>query len=89
LDWAKTSYYSVRGPVISDWRKRGGRFELTVNVPVGATATVVLPARALDTVTESGRPAAQARGVKVVQWQNGKAVVAVESGHFRFESVLP
>ena len=89
LDWAKTTYASIRGPVTSEWRRQAGRFELALGIPVGATARVVLPARALDTVTESGKPAAQARGVKVVQWENGKAVVAVESGHYRFESVLP
>ncbi len=89
LEWAKASYDSVRGPVSSDWRKRGGRFELSVHVPVGATATVVLPARALDTVTESGKPVANASGVKGARCESGQAVVEVESGRYRFESLLP
>lgn len=89
LAWAKAAYESLRGPVTSEWRRQAGRFQLTLRIPVGATARVVLPARALDTVTESGQPVAQARGVTVVQCDKAKAVVAVESGHYRFESVLP
>ena len=37
------SYQSLYGPVRSDWRIEADSFELTVEVPVNTTATVILP----------------------------------------------
>ncbi len=43
LTWVKSSYESVRGKIVSDWTRDGNKFDLTVQIPVGATATVILP----------------------------------------------
>ena len=50
LTWARTSYDSVRGPVRTLWRKRGGKVELTVEVPPNATAEVRVPGVGTRTV---------------------------------------
>lgn len=44
LKWVKASYNSVRGKIVSEWRTDGDKFKLRVRIPVGATATVFLPA---------------------------------------------
>jgi len=43
LTYCSGSYQSLYGPVRSDWRIEADSFELTVEVPVNTTATVILP----------------------------------------------
>ena len=43
LTSARACYDSVRGRIVSDWEIEHGRFELTVEVPANATATVWVP----------------------------------------------
>ena len=64
LKWVKASYDSVHGKVVSEWSREAGKFNLRVRVPVGATATVILPAKDGTPVTESGRPLEHASGVE-------------------------
>lgn len=46
LDWAEAEYHSVRGPIYVRWeRNKKGQIDLSVNVPSGSTASVVLPNR--------------------------------------------
>lgn len=40
LDWVKAEYNSVRGPVKSEWKREGGKINLTVTIPTGSTATI-------------------------------------------------
>ncbi|HEX8524974.1 MAG TPA: family 78 glycoside hydrolase catalytic domain [Tepidisphaeraceae bacterium] len=45
LTWARTSHNSPRGRIVSDWKINGSDFTLNVEVPVGTSATVVLPSK--------------------------------------------
>ena len=40
LDWVKGSYHSVRGLIVSEWKREGERIVLHIEVPAGCTATV-------------------------------------------------
>jgi len=86
LKWVKASYDSVHGKVVSEWSREAGRFNLRIRVPVGATATVTLPAKNGTAVTESRRPIEHAAGVERLTRVSGEAVVAVGSGEYEFES---
>ena len=86
--WVKASYNSIRGRIASAWKLDNGRFELEVTVPGNCTATVYVPAKAAAQVTESGKPAAQAQGVKFLRQEGGLAVFEVGSGQFSFQSRL-
>lgn len=44
LTWAKASYNSIRGLIISDWKIEKNLFKLNVSIPANTTATVFLPA---------------------------------------------
>ncbi len=65
LQWVKAGYQSVRGPVTCEWKKTDGKLEIQVAVPVGATATVWVPAKDAAGVTEGGKPAARGRGREI------------------------
>jgi hypothetical protein len=86
LKWAKAGYQSIRGEIVSDWKNDAGKFTLGVTIPPNTTATVYVPAKWAEAVTESGRPASQSDGVKFLRLDEGCAVFAVESGKYQFES---
>ena len=86
ISWARARYDSIRGPIVSDWRREPGRFLLTAVIPANTTGTVLLPAKAAASITESGQPLSAAPGVKSVRMENGRAVIEVLSGEYRFSA---
>jgi len=84
LRWVRARFDSVRGRVASEWRKTEKRFVLEVTIPANATARVHVPATEARRVTEGGRPATAAPGVKFVGMEGNAAVFAVGSGHYAF-----
>jgi alpha-L-rhamnosidase len=62
---------------------------MDVTIPVNTTATVCVPAKDAAGVTESGKPAAKANGVKFLRMENGAAIYEVGCGTYRFQSTLP
>lgn len=84
LDWARATYDSIHGPITSDWKRSARGFELRVSIPPNTTATVELPARNSEAVTEGGAPLARAVGVKYLRMEGGRAIVAIESGAYSF-----
>ena len=86
LKWVKASYDSVHGKVVSEWSRAAGKFNLRVRVPVGVTATVILPSKDGTLVTEGGQPAERAPSVQFLKRGSGDAVVAVGAGKYEFGS---
>ncbi len=84
LSWVKASYNSIYGEIESHWTVGNGKFTLKVAVPANTTAVVYVPAKAGTQVTESGKPAAHALGVKYLRWEDGAAVYEVASGRYSF-----
>jgi alpha-L-rhamnosidase len=89
LDYAKASYNSINGKIVSDWKIKGEKFTLNITIPANTTATVYVPATGVDSVTEGGKPAAKAEAVSLLRIEDDKAVFAVGSGNYRFVSKLP
>lgn len=85
LDFVRATYRCPSGLIESQWKRQDGRLTLVALVPPNTTATITVPAADAGMVTESGRPAAQARGVKLVRAGDGAAVFEVQSGSYRFE----
>ena len=86
LEWVRAEHVSMYGPIRSRWARRGGRFELTVEIPANTTAAVYVPAASGGGVTEGGSPADRARGVRFVRIEDGCAVYEVGSGRYQFAS---
>jgi alpha-L-rhamnosidase len=89
LNWARGTHRSVRGRIISDWKRDGDALSWDVAVPVGATATIHVPARGAAVVREGDGPAAKATGLTFLRMQNGAAVFKAVSGQYHFASSLP
>ena len=88
IGWVKASYRSIRGKIVSDWKLHDGKFTLRVKIPPNTTATIYVPAKSVETVTENGRLVAECKDVKFLRMTDGCAVFAVDSGQYEFESKL-
>lgn len=82
------TYNSIRGPVSSAWDIKDGKFKLAIKVPGNCTALVYVPAQSADGVKESGKRIANAKGLKFLRQEAGRAVFEVGSGEYSFESSL-
>ena len=86
VTWVKAGYNSIRGKIGSEWKRNDGKFTLNIFLPANTTATVFVPARAAGSVTENGKAAGQKRNVKFLRFENSRAVYAVGSGNYVFNS---
>lgn len=84
LTSAQVGYDSIRGPIATAWKITNGQLTLDVTIPPNTTATVFVPAKQAEQITESGRPLTQAVGVKFLRMSGDCVVLAVESGTYRF-----
>ncbi len=84
LTWVRGSHRALTGEIASYWRRDGRRLTWEITLPANTTATVYVPAPSAAAVTESGRPASQAEGVRFLRQEAGAAVFAVGAGRYRF-----
>jgi alpha-L-rhamnosidase len=88
LTSADVRYDSIRGRIETAWKKSGGKLTLNVTIPANTTATVLVPAKSADAITESGKPLAKAPGVKFLRMDGDRAVLEVEAGSYRFATAM-
>ncbi len=86
LTFANAYYRSIYGLIESKWQIQADRFQWYITIPANTTATVYVPTGNVETITESGRPAAKAEGVNFVAIMDGRAVYNVGSGSYSFVS---
>ncbi len=84
LAWVKGTYHSVHGPISTEWHRDRTEFLLKVSIPANTTATVYLPAKSPDEVSECGIPANKASGVKFSCIDGDNAVFEIGSGTYQF-----
>lgn len=87
VTWAKTSYNSMHGKIVSDWSRDDHSFKLNITIPVNTTAKVYLPAKDLKSVKEGEMDVSTVKSIQFIKMENGNAVFMVGSGDYAFESV--
>jgi alpha-L-rhamnosidase len=88
LNNASGSENTPLGQVSSRWTRSGASFDLTVQIPVGAQASVCVPAGNAKAVTESGVPIDRAQGVTVAGMSGSCVQLHVGSGTYVFHSTM-
>jgi alpha-L-rhamnosidase len=78
VTYAKASYHSPYGVIVSDWKKSKEQFEIHISIPANTTAVVFLPANKGDIITKSSKQ------VSPLKYQNGKALLSIGSGAYDF-----
>jgi alpha-L-rhamnosidase len=86
LKFVRAAHYSPFGWIVSDWTRDRAGLHWHITVPENTTATVYVPARDADSVTEGNRDAFGAPGVRFVGMKDGRAVFEVGSGDYKFQS---
>lgn len=94
LEWVSGSIETLRGPVISSWRRTPDELHLETTIPTGSVAEVHLRKNNLDpaVVTESGRVVwkdnafqSGAEGVRSARQTRDEIVFEIGSGGYIFE----
>jgi len=83
LDWLKAHHDSPYGRIAVEWKRRDGKIEVDVTVPVNSTATIYLPGK---NIREGGLPIHKANGISFLRIENDRAVYKLSSGEYAFES---
>ena len=89
LTWVECWHDSNYGRIVSNWKRVGAGLTMSVTIPANTSATVFVPAREVTAVTESGKPAMKAKGVKFLYMKNNTAVFSVGSGTYLFQYTGP
>jgi alpha-L-rhamnosidase len=84
LTYARASYESAHGRIVSDWKLAQGQLTWKVRLPANTSALVYVPTRSAEAVQEGGRPANSAEGVRFVRQEEGSAIFEVGSGEYVF-----
>ncbi|MES2920140.1 MAG: family 78 glycoside hydrolase catalytic domain [Verrucomicrobiota bacterium] len=86
VEWVEASHESTHGPIHVRWERKEGTFFLKVKIPANTTATVWLPTRKPEAITEGGRPVADSPGVTSLSKEGDRALFQVTSGDYEFRS---
>lgn len=86
LEWARTTYPSLYGPIQSDWKIEGADYKLHVSVPANATARVYVLATIPEKVSEGNQDISKNKHIRFLGQEEHFAVYEVESGEYDFVS---
>ena len=84
LKWVKATVSSPYGEIASGWKVGDHTLLFEFRIPPNTTAIVQLPAAHADAVRESGRPATEANGVRLLRAEEGTVEFEVSSGDYCF-----
>jgi alpha-L-rhamnosidase len=82
MTFAKGYYDSNYGKIVSEWKKADGKTHYHFEVPANTTATLILAAEDIRTITEGGKPITKAQGVKLLDQKNGNIIFNLQSGKY-------
>lgn len=82
MTWAKGYYDSIYGRINSEWKYETGKWTYKTTIPANTTATLYLPAKALNKISESSKTLTQNNGTS---FENGEARITLNSGSYAFE----
>jgi alpha-L-rhamnosidase len=86
LTYAKASYKSMYGKIVSDWKIVDGTFRWRIIIPPNTSATIYVPAKRIDDITESSKDILEASGVTFLRMDKKRAVFSLGSGDYEFVS---
>jgi alpha-L-rhamnosidase len=88
LSFVRASHRTMYGDLTTSWKREKGTFQHEIAIPPNTTATVWVPAKAADKITESGKTLAAAAGVKLLRSAAGTVQLEVGSGVYSFAAPL-
>ncbi len=86
LTYANTSYQSIQGKIVSNWKIRQNKIILDITIPINTRATVYIPTRNSQKIKESGKLVSLSKEIKYLTTENKYAIYQLGSGNYHFIS---
>jgi alpha-L-rhamnosidase len=88
LDFARASYRTMHGEIVSDWRCCDGKMTWNVRIPPNTAAKVFVPSTPDSAVTEGGEPLERTVGLQVIGRDGNFLVCEAPAGSYNFTSAI-
>ncbi|CAN5652631.1 glycoside hydrolase family 78 protein [soil metagenome] len=85
ITYARVSYITPYGMLANSWSKTKDVFTMETTIPVNTTALIYLPAEKDNTILEGGQSLYKRLDLKLLKFENGRAVIQVGSGNYSFK----
>ncbi|MEO8399003.1 MAG: alpha-L-rhamnosidase C-terminal domain-containing protein, partial [Ignavibacteriaceae bacterium] len=89
LTFARTSYNSIGGKIISNWKIENQNFFLEIEIPINTKAKVFIPSNNLKNIFENNEPISKSKIIKYAGKEKRFFIFEVQSGRYRFSSIIP
>jgi len=84
LMYARASFESSYGQIISGWERTENGITVRVRIPVNTEATIMLPGNDVSKISENGKPISSIKDFQNIRTLNGRVVLEVGSGEYVF-----
>ena len=85
MTYAKGYYDSMYGRIESEWKVEGNHVNYHFAIPANTSALLVLPAKSLSKIKESGRDVHKSIGIEVIKVENKDIIFKLQSGKYNFQ----
>ncbi len=86
LHFTNSSYRSLYGNIVSNWKKSNAQFNWQISIPANTSATIYIPAPTEKAVFEDGQLAMSKQGIQFIKMDGQNAVFEIGSGNYSFLS---
>jgi hypothetical protein len=86
LTWAQTTFNSIHGDILTDWKIEGENFIMKVNIPVNCRAIVAIPQSDPEKITGNDKTVTASTEIRVMGSSNGKTMCEIASGVYLFKT---
>jgi alpha-L-rhamnosidase len=86
MTWVKAHHDSLYGRIVSQWKREGKGFTMTVTIPPNSTGTISVPTTAPSSVQINGESVKNIDFIDFVKQESGRAVFRADSGTYTFTS---
>jgi hypothetical protein len=86
LKWAETTYKTIYGDIISNWKIEKNNIIMKVKIPVNCTAIVSIPQTNPNYIFENEILINQIKTVKILEVSSHSTLLEIPSGEYNFRA---
>jgi alpha-L-rhamnosidase len=86
LSYATATLKTYYGSLGSSWKIDQNNLQLDIEIPANTRATVYIPARSIEDISESGKTLSMSKDIQLLGEENNFVQVALGSGFYHFNS---
>jgi alpha-L-rhamnosidase len=86
LTWAETTFNTVHGEIVTNWKIEENNFILRVKIPVSCKAVVAVPQSDRDKIIVNDKPIGNTMEVRIINQTDGNTMCEISSGEYLFKT---